>query len=206
MLEPTPVALVLRGLRCQRGGRVLFPAQDRSLTTGSAVWLRGTNGSGKTTLLRVLAGLGQAAQGTFECRLPRLYLGHANGLKEDLTVGESLRWASALAGLTPAPAAIEGALSAFGLRRLQHRPVRTLSQGQRRRTALARLALPSPRPALWLLDEPFDALDTEGVAALVTCMREHCAQGGAVLYTSHLVVPNLPSAPWDLQALAGGAP
>lgn len=195
---PALPALRLHGLRCQRGGRMLFGAFSAELAPGQTAWLRGTNGSGKTTLLRVLAGLGRAAEGGVEAPQERLYLGHANALKEDLTVQESLQWAATLAQASVTAQGLTDALQRFGLTRLRQRPVRTLSQGQRRRTALARLALPQRPGALWLLDEPFDALDTEGVAALVACIQAHSQAGGAVVFTSHQPIAALDAQVWTL--------
>ena len=182
--------LATRDLAGRRGDRLLFEKLDLRLHPGEVVWLRGRNGRGKTTLLRLLAGLGTPAEGGIECPAGdsrRLYLAHANALKEDLSALEALRFLSALGG---PPASAEEALQALkrlGIASRAEAPVRTLSQGQRRRVALARLAL-SAAVTVWLLDEPYDALDHRGVQTLDTLITEHAARGGAVLLTSHQAV------------------
>ena len=182
----TATALSAHRLACRRGDRTLFSGLDLTLHAGEIVWLRGANGQGKTSLLRLLAGLSTPAEGRLE-RSPveRLYIAHANALKDDLTALESLRFLSRLQGGIVTPAALDDALRRFGLATRRHAPVRTLSQGQRRRVALARLCLAAPG-TLWLLDEPFDALDAEGVRVLNQLLIEHAARGGCALLTSHL--------------------
>lgn len=184
------------GLEGQRGERVLFRQLELTLSPGDVVWLRGRNGRGKTTLLRLLAGLATPSDGTIEFRGVALakagahwrqelvYIGHANALKDDLSATEALRFIAGLRGHTPDASAAHQALTRLGVADRARAPVRTLSQGQRRRVALARLALPDP-PALWLLDEPFDALDDVGIATLNGLLAEHAARGGAALLTSH---------------------
>jgi heme exporter protein A len=193
---PSLTAVALGG---QRGERPLFRALQLSLQPGSVIWLRGRNGRGKTSLLRLLAGLSTPPQGAVLCDgqpLPKqapewrrrlLYIAHVNALKDDLTVAESLRFLGTLHGRTPSGDEIVAALSLLGVDHLRDRPVRTLSQGQRRRAALARLALPQP-PSIWLLDEPFDALDDEGVQALHGLLSAQARRGGSVLLTSHQAV------------------
>lgn len=184
------------GLEGQRGERVLFRQLELSLAPGDVVWLRGRNGRGKTTLLRLLAGLATPTSGVIEFRgmpLARagahwrhelVYIGHANALKDDLSAIEALRFVAGLRGHAPEPRTVQQALTRLGVADRARAAVRTLSQGQRRRVALARLALPEP-PALWLLDEPFDALDDVGIATLNALLAEHSARGGAALLTSH---------------------
>jgi heme exporter protein A len=193
---PTLLAATLGG---QRGERPLFRALQLSLQPGHVVWLRGRNGRGKTSLLRLLAGLATPAQGTVMCdgqplaklaapwRRRLLYIAHVNALKDDLTVGESLQFLGRLHGRAPTRDEIVDALALLGVERLRDRAVRTLSQGQRRRAALARLALPQP-PSIWLLDEPFDALDDEGVQALHGLLSAQSRRGGSTLLTSHQTV------------------
>jgi heme exporter protein A len=192
---PAPT-LSADSLGCQRGERPLFRAVRLALRPGCLVWLRGRNGRGKTSLLRLLAGLATPAQGAVLCdgrplarrstqwRRRLLYIAHANALKDDLTVGESLDFLGTLHGRRPTGDDIAAALSSLGIAHLRHAPVRTLSQGQRRRAALARLALPQP-PSVWLLDEPFDALDDEGVRALNLLLSAQARRGGSALFTSH---------------------
>lgn len=182
--------LVVHGLECRRGERRLFADLGFSVGAGQIVWIRGANGQGKTTLLRTLAGLSAPEAGVIEWRepapLPRLvYLAHANALKEDLTVAESLRFLLALAGEAAGRDKLDSALARFGLASRRQAPVRTLSQGQRRRVALARLAAQTT-PSTWLLDEPFDALDASGIETLNALLAEHARRGGSIVLTSHV--------------------
>ena len=180
----------------QRGERGLFERLDIALAAGSITWLRGRNGRGKTSLLRILAGLSspQAGavriagktlqQGGAAWRRQWVYVGHQNALKDDLTATEALRFLAQAHGQATADALLASALKRMGVDNRQHALVRTLSQGQRRRVALARLVLSHASP-LWLLDEPFDALDADGIDALNRVLAEHAAGGGCVLLTSH---------------------
>jgi len=176
--------LQVSGLACRRGDRVLFRGLELSLGAGELLWLRGANGRGKTSLLRLLAGLSSPEAGRIDRPAALLYVAHANALKDDLTVLESLRFLARLHGQDEADERLLAALRHFGMDKRRHAPVRTLSQGQRRRVALSRLALSSPS-ALWVLDEPFDALDVDGIAALNVLLSRHVAGGGAVVLTSH---------------------
>ncbi len=182
------------GLACRRGERLLFSGLNLAVLPGEIVWVRGANGQGKTSLLRLLAGLARPEAGRIDhgADRARVYVGHANALKDDLSVAESLMFLSLLHGFDTDAEAQERALRRFGLHSRRDAPVRTLSQGQRRRVALARLCS-APATALWLLDEPFDALDAEGVDALNNLLAEHAARGGSVLLTSH--VPLILSSP-----------
>lgn len=184
------LALAVRGLACRRGDRLLFKGLDFEVRDGQIVWLRGANGRGKTSLLRLLAGLSRPAEGTVErpgVHVDRrmVYVAHANALKEDLSALENLQFLARLHGDDDGEAPCSEALRCFGLMSRRRAPVRTLSQGQRRRVALARLALARPQ-TLWILDEPFDALDTEGIATLNELLVAHARAGGAVVLTSHL--------------------
>jgi heme exporter protein A len=180
----------------QRGERTLFQGLDLALARGSITWLRGRNGRGKTSLLRILAGLsapqsgevwmaGQTLrQGGPAWRRHWLYLGHQNALKDDLSAREALAFLARLHGTAVDDTAVTQALQRLGVHSRQHAPVRTLSQGQRRRVALARLVLSRATP-VWLLDEPFDALDSDGIAVLNEVIAAHAQTGGCVLLTSH---------------------
>ena len=183
-------ALVLSGVACVRAERVLFSGLDLRVEAGAIVWLRGANGQGKTTLLRTVAGLSAPAAGTIvrqgaALAWPLVYLGHDNALNDDLGAAESLRFLLTIAGDDAEPARLDAALARFGLASRRRAPVRTLSQGQRRRVALARLAA-GHGPALWLLDEPYDALDAEGARVLDAVLAEHARRGGITVLTSHL--------------------
>ncbi len=183
-------------LACQRGERPLFEHLALSLEPGTVTWLRGRNGRGKTSLLRLLASLATPMTGEILVggtpvrgggpgwRAGLVYIGHQNALKDDLTASEALAFLCQLGGRQPAPAEIDAALVRLGVAAKRRAPVRTLSQGQRRRVTLARLALALDAP-LWLLDEPFDALDTDGIDALNALLAEHADRGGATLLTSH---------------------
>lgn len=192
--------LAAQALAARRGERLLFRGLDLDLRAGEVVWLRGTNGRGKTTLLRLLAGLSEPAEGTVSFdgqtlqaagpawRDELAYIAHANALKDDLLAHEALGFLAGLRG-RPVPAqAVQAALERMGVARQALLPVRVLSQGQRRRVALARLALPDA-PRVWLLDEPFDALDDAGIQTLEALLRAHAAAGGAALLTSHQALP-----------------
>lgn len=195
----TPLARPLTGqtLACRRGDRVLFQGLDFAIAPGSIVWLRGDNGRGKTSLLRLLAGMSAPEAGALQwgdAVLKRgdedfqrqlLYLAHANALKDDLSVIEALGFLARLHGQAADGASLENALQVMAMASRRDAPVRTLSQGQRRRVALARLAL-APRKSLWLLDEPFDALDATGCAVVDGLLSAHALQGGIVVLTSHL--------------------
>ncbi len=180
-------------LACERGGLRLFSDVALSLAPGGLLRLRGANGSGKTTLLRTLAGLTRPAEGSVrwrgnsidaEYRREMLFIGHAPALKDELTVLENLQFASRMSSSSASDAQIRGALERLGIARLADLPARYLSQGQRRRAALARLPLSAGVP-LWLLDEPFAALDVEGIDRLAALCAAHLAGGGMLVLTSH---------------------
>ena len=185
-------------LTVRRGTEVLFKALDFELQAGQLVWLRGSNGSGKTSLLRVLAGLSRPDGGSLSWngqpltqsdayRAQLVYMGHANALKDDLTALEALRFLTTVHGRACPQDRMEAALRRMGVFHRRKLPVRMLSQGQRRRVALARLVL-EDRPGFWVLDEPFDALDDAGLALVQELFRENVQRGGTVLFTSHIAV------------------
>src|SRR3990167_2269517 len=208
LLSASPLAA--RSLACRRGRRMLFRGLELQLEAGSVTWLRGTNGSGKTSLLRILAGLSQPAEGEVtwagkplrqagtQARQATVYIGHTNALKEDLTLLEAVAFLAVLAGLDEPTARARKALDHMGLAQRRDAPVRTLSQGQRRRGALARLAL-DERPCTWVLDEPFDALDAQSVAILCAMIQANVQRRGAVLLTSHQSVELAGALEFDLE-------
>lgn len=187
--------LAANNLRCVRGTQTLFSDLSLQLGAGQWLYLQGENGAGKTSLLRILAGLSHPLAGSVtwqgssiskqrgDYHAEMLYLGHQASLKEDLTLTENLRSLMAMDGLKVSDDAICDALTRMGLNKRQHLPARVLSAGQKRRGLLARLLL---RPAkLWLLDEPFNALDANAIGALQDCLKAHLANGGMIVLTSH---------------------
>jgi heme exporter protein A len=182
-------------LECIRGDRRLFAGLDLRLEGGELLHLHGHNGSGKTTLLRVLCGLllptagevrwdGRSIRELREDYTGELtYIGHKNGIKGELTGVENLQIACRLDGVAVSEQQAWDTLEQMGLRGHEDLPAKTLSQGQRRRVALARLML--SRTRLWILDEPFVALDKMAVGHLQSVIREHVAGGGMVILTTH---------------------
>ncbi len=188
--------LEARELEAMRGDVTLVRGVGFSLAPGALLRVTGANGRGKTTLLRALCGLFlptarevrwkgediRALREEYWAQL--LYIGHANALKDDLTPEENLGFACALGGLNASSDQLRAALARFGLAGGARLPVRALSQGQRRRAALARLAVAEALP-LWILDEPFAALDAAGIGLVQSLAGEHLARGGMVVLTTH---------------------
>jgi heme exporter protein A len=183
-------------LECTRGERVLFSGLALRVEPGTLLRVAGPNGTGKTSLLRMLCGLLQPTQGEIRWRGESIrslreeywsalaYVGHLNGVKDDLTAAENLRASAGIAGLDADEGKLRGALDAVGLAGFEDSLARFLSQGQKRRIALARLFLSGGMP-LWILDEPFTALDARGVAALSALVARHLADGNIVVFTTH---------------------
>ncbi|WP_420477036.1 cytochrome c biogenesis heme-transporting ATPase CcmA [Noviherbaspirillum sp. ST9] len=190
------MSLQAHSLTCVRGDLQLFADLSFEIQPGDALWVSGTNGSGKTSLLRMLCGLSvpMAGEVRWEGRNIRrlrdefcsklVYIGHANGVKDDLLAWENLVVSTTLAGAPVTEDEAHAALQQLGLGRAADLPTRALSQGQRKRVALARLSLGLAMP-LWILDEPFTALDKSAVAALCGTISKHLAGGGMVIYTTH---------------------
>jgi heme exporter protein A len=183
-------------LECVRGQRRLFQRLSFTVGPGEMLWVQGANGSGKTSLLRLLCGLMRPDAGSVfwrghEVRGSReqfngdlLYAGHAPAVKDDLTALENLRFGLAQAGIEAAAECARTALAEFGLQDRVDAMTRALSQGQRRRVGLARLALAAAKP-LWILDEPFTALDREATQLVQTHLEAHLRRGASVVFTSH---------------------
>lgn len=187
--------LTVSQLSCSRGNKPLFTDVSFTLQAGQAMHLEGDNGVGKTSLLRMVCGLSPADAGEVcwqgqpihqqaaAYRASMFYLGHALSLKEELTALENLLSDAAVAGRSLNREQALVALARMGLRGREHLPLRVMSQGQKRRTALARLLV--CQAPLWVLDEPFVALDIKAVDGLRGLLAEHVAQGGMALLTSH---------------------
>jgi heme exporter protein A len=186
-------------LSCMRGDRRLFADLDLALDAGELLYVHGHNGSGKTTLLRALCGLIRPEDGEIRWRgedirslredfaRDLLYLGHKNGIKGDLTAVENLQVSSVLDGFPVSGQQAWAALGRIGLDGHEDLETKVLSQGQQRRVALARLLV--NKAPLWILDEPFVALDKAAVELLQQVIREHVAGGGMVVLTTHQEVP-----------------
>jgi len=182
-------------LECVRGDRRLFTNLSFSLSKGELLYLYGHNGSGKTTLMRAVCGLLHPTEGEIrwdgepirelseEYTREVLYIGHKNGIKDDLTALENLRILSTLDGVHMTEEQAWDALERIGLRGFEDLPTTVLSQGQKRRVALARLL--AHQAKLWILDEPFTALDRAAVELLQQVIREHLEQGGMAFLTTH---------------------
>ncbi len=187
--------LSVSDLACTRGDRCLFSGISFSLQAGEILLVQGANGRGKTSLLRLLTGLAEPVQGEVRWRdrpirevregyyAEMAYIGHLNGIKDDLTPLENLRLSAGLAGRVLDPALAEQTLSRLGLARCLDLPSRVLSFGQRRRVALAGLL--TAGALLWILDEPLTGLDVHGVALVESLLKEHAVRGGLVVMTTH---------------------
>ncbi|OOF63126.1 cytochrome c biogenesis heme-transporting ATPase CcmA [Rodentibacter pneumotropicus] len=193
--------LSIKELACQRGERLLFGGLSHNFTSGDFVQIEGHNGIGKTSLLRILAGLAQPIAGEVQWNSESiskqreiyyqdlLYLGHFSGVKPELTALENLQFYQRISQAEQSENALWNVLEKIGLLGREDLPAAQLSAGQQRRIALARLWL-SYAP-LWILDEPFTAIDKKGVEILTALFDEHAKQGGIVLITSHQDVPSM---------------
>lgn len=191
--------LNVNNLQCIRGERELFSDLSFSLKNHQLMRIEGQNGSGKTTLLRTLCGLYLPEQGEIlwqqisikkqldDFHRDLFYLGHQNAIKSDMTVIENLRFNCRLAGQNPDEKNLLQALDTIGLYAFEDFPVGQLSQGQKRRVALARLLITTS--PLWILDEPFVALDAAAVELLQGIIAKHIEKGGMAILTTHQEVP-----------------
>lgn len=207
----TAPVLAADELACERGERLLFRQLSFSLAAGQVLLVQGGNGQGKTSLLRLLAGLGRPDAGEVRWRGEPIarcrdtyhremaYLGHANGIKDELEPAENLRFSQGLHGRAFVAARAHETLNRLGLARCLDLPCRALSFGQRRRVALAALLLADAR--LWILDEPLTGLDVHAVAQVEGLIRDHLQAGGLVVATTHQAL-NLAGA--DVQHLQLG--
>lgn len=184
--------LTAMDLACQKAQRTLFEGVSFSVPAGSWLHIEGGNGCGKTSLLRILCGLSPAARGQVRWPSSSLlrpdrsvlhYIGHALGLKPDLTACENLCADAQVSGLVLSREQALQALAAQGLQSRAHLPVRVLSQGQRQGVALARLRTSPAR--LWVLDEPLVGLDVQATATARALLQSHVDAGGSVVMTSH---------------------
>jgi len=187
--------LKILDLECVRGDLLLFSGLGFSLKPGELLHVKGANGSGKTTLLRTVCGLSLPESGEIQWdgisirkqgdvfRNELTYIGHHNGVKDDLTVLENLRIATMLSGDRHSEDHLVDALVQIGLGERIDLPAKMLSQGQRRRVSLARLLLSQSK--LWILDEPYTALDVAVIAVLQQVIAQHLQGGGMVLLTTH---------------------
>lgn len=186
-------------LGCRRGERVLFKNLSFEISGGQLLYVQGENGSGKTTLLRTLCGLSVPTIGEVSWNNDNikalaedyygqvLYIGHLASIKDDLTAVENIQFAITLSGYAVDRDQAVNALEALGIARCADLPTRVLSQGQKRRIALAQLWLqdnPAHTP-LWILDEPFTALDINMIKSLSQHIEKYVKSGGAVVFTSH---------------------
>ena len=187
--------LEVANLRCVRGERQLFSDLNFSLSPGNAIQLTGPNGSGKTSLLRIVCGLLAPTEGEIRWQGSNIrslgeeysqslsYIGHRNGVKEELNATENLRIANGLAGMSLGPTAVKAALEKIGLGGREKLPARLLSEGQQRRLALGRLL--TARTKLWVLDEVLTSLDRSAVALIQTLIGEHLQNGGMAIIATH---------------------
>lgn len=187
--------LEARAITCVRGERELFSGLNLQVFAGECLHIRGENGVGKTSLLRLLTGLSPPDEGQIlwdgksikedarSYRRKLLFLGHRDALKEDLTAIENLRMYAAIDGVALSEEDAFKSLRRFGLRGREDLPVNFLSAGQKKRVLMARMV--SRNAQIWILDEPFNALDVRAVQELQEVISEHLASNGSVVLTSH---------------------
>lgn len=194
--EKSPAALSAENLQLERGERLLFARLSFTARAGTVTRLAGANGTGKTSLLTLMTGLMRPDEGVIrycgedilklreEYYRDLVYIGHKNGVKDDLTVVENLRIAAGMGHLALTDEDIARALEGVQLTAFAGHLAGELSQGQRRRASLARLFVSQQKP-VWILDEPFVALDVKSVENLTQAIAGHVMAGGIVIYTTH---------------------
>lgn len=187
--------LEINNLACTRGDHLLFSGLSFSLSDGELMQVQGENGKGKTSLLRMLCGFIMPSEGEICWRgenirdldedyyAEMIYLGHHNAIKDELNALENLRISAGLAGCAVSDKEAVAALRHMGLRGRETLPVKVLSQGQRRRVALARLLVGNAH--LWILDEPLTALDVGAVGLMQELIGAHLKKNGMVIFTTH---------------------
>ena len=184
--------LIINDLSCQRGYNLLFTDLSFKLNAGEILRISGANGSGKTSLLKMLAGLNSPESGsisynendvkTYQYQLDTFYLGHLPALSPELNCIENLEYLTQLSN-QESKSNLDGALSKVGLNNYKNELVGTLSAGQKRRVALSALFISHSK--LWLLDEPFTALDSDGIEIIENQIKKHCTEGGLCILTTH---------------------
>ncbi len=191
----TPPLISVTNLTCIREERLLFDQLNIEINAGDIVQVEGPNGSGKTSLLRILSGLSQPFEGEVffnqqlisqsreEFHQDLLYLGHLPGVKGEMSAAENLSFNLTLQGAPNNAVNIEKTLSAVNLTGFEDSLASHLSAGQHRRISLARLYKSTAK--IWILDEPFTAIDKQGVRALELLFKAHIKQGGCVILTTH---------------------
>lgn len=180
--------LTISDLRCQPGSQELFDGLSISVAAGETIELRGPNGCGKSTLLRIMAGLQQPDSGDVTRYVePIGYLGHKFGLASILTVQENLRWTNTLNGAKFDTTRAQDLLETFELRTATNKLIQELSAGQKRRCSFVCLLIGEYK--LWLMDEPFSSLDSQGEKLVRELIQEHCGKGGSAVIASHSASP-----------------
>ena len=189
------MSLSVKNLECIRDEQVLFSGLSFAVNAGEMLWITGANGAGKSSLLRILSGLILPNAGEVYWQQQSItemptykndmaYLGHKSGIKLGLTVLENLRLFNAMQS-SATQVNLHDQLAQLGLNGLQHRISQTLSAGQKQKVALARLFLSNTK--LWILDEPFTALDATAIELLESKLKQHINSGGLVVLASHQV-------------------
>ena len=191
--QPAPASgtatpcLEINALTVLRGQRLVIDRLTHRQNHGDLCVLTGANGAGKSTLLRSIVGRLPAESGEIKCHLPRIYIGHADGLAGAITGRKNLKSWAAVNDMKITRSDFEQALAGFNATNFADIPVQLLSRGQRRRLALVRLLL-APVPSLWLLDEPNTGLDQDSQKRLETAIATHLVAGGAVIAATHIKI------------------